>query len=307
MSETLRGGVIGAGVFGGYHAAQYARLPGVTFAGVYDTHPDRAARVAMPLGGRAFADLEHFLEAVDVVTVASPASHHADQALAAIAAGKAVYVEKPLAVSLADAERVRAAAAARGVVVACGHQERVTFQAMGLLDVPEQPLRLEALRHGPPSERSRDVTAVLDLMVHDIDLALAIAASEPVTAEAEGAQGPDGVWDATRADVTFESGLMATFDVSRLAEGRRRTMRIVYPSGEVAIDFVARTFRNTTPFPLNADYADTPAAKDPLGASVEGFLNAVRGLAPRPVVTVDEAMAALDLALAIEQALEDAG
>ena len=83
---SLRGGVIGAGVFGGYHAGQYARLPGVTFSGVYDTHPDRAARVAMPLGGRAFADLEHFLEAVDVVTVASPASHHAEQALAAIAA-----------------------------------------------------------------------------------------------------------------------------------------------------------------------------------------------------------------------------
>ncbi len=307
MTETLRGGVIGAGVFGGYHAGQYARLPGVHLAAVYDTHPDRAAKVAMPLGGRAFADLEHFLEAVDVVTVASPASHHAEQALAAIAAGRPVYVEKPVAISVADAERVRVAAAARGLVVACGHQERVTFQAMGLLDIPEQPLLLEALRHGPPSERSRDVTAVLDLMVHDIDLALAISAADPVTAEGEGARGPDGVWDATRAEVTFESGLVATFDVSRLADARRRTMRIVYPSGEVEIDFVARTFRNTTPFPLNADYAETPAARDPLGASVEGFLNAVRGVAPRPVVTVEEAMAALDLALAVEQALEDAG
>jgi predicted dehydrogenase len=307
MTKTLRAGVIGAGVFGGYHAGQYARLPGVTFSGVYDTHPDRAARVAMPLGGRAFADLEHFLEAVDVVTVASPASHHAEQALAAIAAGKAVYVEKPVAVSLADAERVRAAAAARGLVVACGHQERVTFQAMGLLDIPEPPLRLEALRHGPPSERSRDVTAVLDLMVHDIDLVLAISDAEPVTAEAEGARGPDGVWDAARAEVSFESGLMATFDVSRRAEARRRTMKIVYPSGEVEVDFVARTFRNTTVFALNPDYAETPAAKDPLGTSVEGFLDAVRGLSPRPVVTVAEAIAALDLALAVEQALEDAG
>lgn len=307
MTETLRAGVIGAGVFGGYHAAQYARLAGVSFSGVYDTHPDRAAKVAMPLGGRAFADLESFLAAVDVVTIASPAIHHAGQALAAIAAGKAVYVEKPIAVSVADAERLSAAAAAKGLVVACGHQERVVFQAMGLLDIPEQPLLLEALRHGPPSERSRDVSAVLDLMVHDIDLALAIAASDPVTAEAEGARGPDGVWDQVRAEVSFESGFMAVLDVSRLAEARRRTMRIVYPSGEVAIDFMARTFRNTTPFPLNADFADTPAASDPLGASVEGFLQAVRGEAPRPVVTVEEAIAALDLAIAVEQALEDAG
>jgi len=306
MSETLRGGVIGAGVFGGYHARQYARLPGVTFSGVYDVHPDRAAKVAMPLGGRAFADLGEFLAAVDVVTVASPATHHADQALAAIAAGKHVYVEKPIGVSVAEADKVSVAAAAKGLVVACGHQERVVFRAMGLLDVPEQPLLLEALRHGPPSDRSRDVSAVLDLMIHDIDLCLAIAAAQPVTAEAEGARGPDGVWDAIRAEVSFDSGFAAVLDVSRLAEARKRTMRIVYPSGEVEIDFMARTFRNTTPFALNPDFAETPAASDPLGASVEGFLQAVRGEAPRPIVTIDEAIAALDLAIAVEQALEDA-
>ena len=82
-------------------------------------------------------------------------------------------------------------------------------------------------------------------------------------------------------------------------------MLIVYPSGEVEIDFVARTLKNTTPFALNADYADTQAGRDPLGASVAGFLASVRGEAPRPIVTVDEAIRALDLALAIEQALAD--
>ncbi|WP_337188786.1 Gfo/Idh/MocA family oxidoreductase [Phenylobacterium sp.] len=305
MSGTLRGGVIGAGVFGGYHAAQYARLPGIDFVGVYDVHPDRAARVAMPLGGRAFADVAELLGEVDVVTVASPASHHAAQALEALAAGRHVYVEKPVATGLSDAEKVRAAATRAGRVVACGHQERVVFQAMGLLDIPEQPLLLEALRHGPPSDRSRDVSAVLDLMVHDIDLVLAIAASEPAAAEAEGRRGPDGVWDVARAEASFENGFTAILDVSRRAEARRRTMRIVYPSGAVEIDFVARTFRNTTPYALNADFAETPAARDPLGASIEGFLQAVRGEAPRPVVTVAEAIAALDLALAVEQALED--
>src|SRR5690349_982736 len=159
MAESLRGGVIGAGVFGGYHARQYAQADGAVLSGVFDTHPDRAARVALPLGGRAFHELDAFLEAVDVVTVASPATAHAGHALAALAAGKPVYVEKPIAVSLADARNIRQAAAEKGLVVACGHQERVVFRAMGLLDIPEQPLRLEALRHGPPSERSRDVSA----------------------------------------------------------------------------------------------------------------------------------------------------
>jgi predicted dehydrogenase len=307
MAESLRGGVIGAGVFGGYHALQYAKLPGVALSAVFDLHPERAAAVAMPLGARAFNDLAAFLDAVDVVTVASPATFHAEQALAVLAAGKPVYIEKPIATSVEGGERVRAAAAANRLMVACGHQERVVFQAVGLLDVPEQPLLLEALRHGPPSDRSRDVSAVLDLMVHDLDLALAISAAAPVTAEGEGRQGGDGVWDVARAEVSFEDGFTAVFDVSRQAEARRRTMRVVYPSGEVEIDFVARTFRNTTPFALNAGFADTPAASDPLRASVQGFLKAVRGEAPRPVVTAEEAIRALDLALAVEQALADPG
>jgi predicted dehydrogenase len=307
MSESLRGGVIGAGVFGGYHARQYATLPGVVLSGVFDPHPDRAAKIAVPLKGRAFRDLHEFLEEVDVVTVASPATWHAEQALAAVAAGKPVYVEKPIATSVAEAEKLRVAAAAKGLVVACGHQERVGFRAMGLLDIPEQPRRLEALRHGPPSDRSRDVSAVLDLMVHDLDLALAISAAEPVTAEGEGALSDDGVWDVARAEVSFDDGFSALFDVSRQAPERRRTMRVVYPSGEVEIDFIARTIRNTTPFALDPDYAETPQGKDPLGASVAGFLAAVRGEAPRPVVTVEEAIRALDLALAVEQALGDPG
>jgi predicted dehydrogenase len=301
MAESLRGGVIGAGVFGGYHARQYARQDGVVLSAVLDPHPERAARVAMPLGGRGFHELEAFLDAVDVVTIASPATLHAEHAIAALNAGKPVYVEKPIAVTLADAERIRGAAAAQGLVVACGHQERVVFRAMGLLDVPEQPLRLEALRHGPPSERSQDVSAVLDLMVHDIDLALALSAARPNSPDGRFAAA--GGWDQIQAEIGFEDGFTAVFDVSRQAPARKRTMRVVFPSGEVEIDFLARSFRNTTPFALDPDFADTPAGQDPLGASVASFLMAVRGEAPRPVVTADEAIRALDLALAVEQAI----
>ena len=307
MVESLRGGVIGAGVFGNYHARQYARIDRVVLSAVYDLHPDRAAAVAMPLGGRGFHELAEFLDAVDVVTIASPATFHAEHALAVLAAGKPVYIEKPIAVSVADAEKIRDLALAKGLVVACGHQERVVFQAMGLLDIPEQPLRLEALRHGPPSDRSRDVSSVLDLMIHDIDLALAISRSEPVTAEGEGALHDDGVWDIARSEVTFDDGFTAIFDVSRQAPERKRTMKVAYPSGELEIDFVSRAFRNTTPYGLNAEFAETPAGKDPLGASVEGFLAAVQGRAPRPVVNADEAIRALDLALAIERSLADGG
>ena len=304
MPESLRGGVIGAGVFGGYHAAQYARLPGVTLSAVFDTHPERAAAVAMPRGGRGFSDLEAFLAAVDVVTVASPATVHAEQTLAAVAAGKHVYVEKPIAVRLADAERVRAAAVARGVVLACGHQERVVFQAMGLFDIPEQPLMLESVRHGTPSERSLDVSVVLDLMIHDLDLALSLSAARPVAVEGEGKVDFSGGWDRARAEVSFDDGFTAIFDSSRMELERKRTMRLVYPSGEVEIDFVTRAFRNTTGFALNPGFADAPEARDTLATSVAAFLAAVRGEAPRPIVDAAEATRALDLALAVEQGLE---
>lgn len=297
MGEPLKGGVIGAGVFGGHHARKYAGAKGAVLSAVLDTHhPDRAAALAVPLGGRAFHKLDEFLEACDVVTVASPASVHVEGALAALRAGKPVYIEKPIAISLADADKIMAEAAKQNLIVACGHQERVVFQAMGLFDIPEQPLRLESIRHGTPSERSLDVSVVLDLMIHDIDLALSLTDAEPLTVEAEGNA------DAIRAEATFDDGFTAVFEASRIHDARERTMKIVYPSGVLEIDFVTREFRNTTGFPLNEAFTETPAGRDPLGTSVAGFVAAVRGKAPRPVVTGEEAARALDLALAVEQA-----
>ena len=210
-------------------------------------------------------------------------------------------MEKPLATTLEDARAIAEAARAKGVIVACGHQERAVFAAIGLLDIPESPRLLEALRHGPPTDRSRDVSVVLDLMVHDIDLALSLGATGP--AGVEGQTGPNGVIEGARAQVQFQNGLTAAFDASRQAEARRRTMRLVYPSGVVEIDFVAGTFRNTTAFHLNPNFADTPAGRDPLGVSIEAFLAAVRGQVPRPLVTAEEAIRALSLALAVEAAL----
>ena len=302
MSSILKAGVAGAGVFGGYHAKKYAELDGVELVGVFDPDGVRAKTLADSLGVEAFTDLSELLARIDVLTVASPASTHAANALAALAAGKPVYIEKPIATSLEDADKILIEASKHGVPVGCGHQERVVFQAMGLFDVPETPLRLEAVRKGPASDRSLDVSVVLDLMIHDIDLALALTPAEPLTVEAEGAFVNNDTLDTVKAEATFGDGFTAVFEASRVAEGRERTMRIVYPSGVVEIDFVARTFVNTTPFQLNEDFADTPAGKDPLGASVSGFLDAVRGLSPKPVVEAAEAARALDLALAVEQA-----
>lgn len=300
MSRTLRAGVAGAGVFGGYHARKYASLEGVTLAGVYDLDIVRARALAEALGVAAFDDLDALLGVVDVLTVASPAQTHAAVAGAALAAGKSVYAEKPLTTALDEAEALIALADARGLVLACGHQERVVSHAMGLLDVPETPIRLEAVRRQPWGVRNTDVSCVLDLMIHDIDLALALNPAEALAVEAEG-RVTEGPWlDEVRAKATLADGSTVVLEASRIAPVRERRMRVVFPSGEVEIDFVTRAFRNTTPFALDANFIDTPAGRDPLGASVAAFLAAVRGEAARPAVTGREAARALHFALAVE-------
>jgi predicted dehydrogenase len=296
MTKLLKAGVVGSGVFGGYHARKYAEMEGIELVGIYDLHPERCFDMANQYGAEAYGDLDDLLKVADIVTVATPATTHAKLALQCLGAGKPVYVEKPLATTLEDADKLIQAAARAGLVLACGHQERVVSQAMGLLDIPEKPLRLEAVRKGTPSIRSKDVSVVLDLMIHDIDLALALTDAEPFTVEAEGT--PDEI----TGEASFEDGFTAVFTAARNAEARERTMRIVYPSGVLEIDFVTREFKNSTPFALNQDFTETPAGRDPLGTSVQGFVNAVLGKSPRPVVTGEEAARALDLGLAVEQA-----
>ncbi len=293
---VLRAGVAGAGVFGGFHAKKYASLPDVELAAVFDIHLDRAEALAGPLGARAFDAIEPFLEAVDVVTVATPGATHAAIAARVIAAGKAAYVEKPLADTLDEARALVARAATAGIALAVGHQERVVFAAMGLFDAPERPLSVEAVRRGTPNERNRDISCVLDLMIHDLDLGLALAGGGEAQVHASGG------FDEVRAEVRFAGGTTGRFEASRQAAARERTMRLTYPSGVVEIDFLAPSFRNTTAFALNPDFAETPAGRDPLGVSVAQFLAAVRGEADRPAVTGAEGVGALGLALQIERA-----
>lgn len=301
-THVLKCGVIGAGVFGGFHANQYAKIEGARLAAVYDLHRERAEAVAGPLGAAAFTDLDRFLDAVDAVSITSPAVTHADAALAALNAGKAVYVEKPLAVTLEHATALVLRAKAKGLPLAVGHQERMVFAAMGLFEAPEKPLRLEAIRRGTYGPRNLDVSCVLDLMIHDIDLALALSGADAVAVEAraEILHGPHA--DAVKAEARFDDGLVAVFEASRIAEARERRMKLVFPSGEVEIDFLARTFRNTTPFALDPDFADTPVGKDPLGAALGAFVAAARGERDHLPAEAEAGARALDLALAVERA-----
>lgn len=307
MSTALRAGVAGAGVFGGHHARKYASLPDVELVGVYDRGTGRALALADGLGAPGFVDLEAFLDRVEAVTIAAPAVAHFELAWAALCAGRHVYNEKPLAATLQGARALVLKAREQGRVLACGHQERAVFAAMGLLDTPERPLRVEAVRRNTHTGRGADVSVVLDLMIHDLDLAVALASGPPETVEGESVTTRGPFHDRAWAEIAFAGGpdaapMKARFEADRDAAERERTMTLTYPSGVVEIDFLARTFRNGTAFPLNAAFESTEAGRDPLGASVAAFVAACRGEADRPLVTGEEAAAALALALRIEKA-----
>jgi predicted dehydrogenase len=299
--SKLRAGVIGAGAFGRIHARKYSEDARASFVGVFDPDDERAQPLADTHGARAFPDLDAMMSSVDVVTIASPPSLHGAAVQRALEAGKHVLVEKPLATDAKLGAELVARAAESKLVLACGHQERLVFDAMGLLGAPETPTFIESVREGPWTGRSADVSVTLDLMVHDLDLALTLLGAKParISAKARAEKARTADWISARLEF---SNAEAAFTSSRVADQRKRFMRAVYPSGEVKIDFLTRAFSNTTSFPLNAAFAETRIGADPLGANVAAFIDAVLGLGPRPAVTGEEALAVLEVALDVDRA-----
>lgn len=297
--KPLRAGVIGGGVFGRFHAQKYAATSGVRLIGVADMDGARAADAAAAHGAGSFTRIEELLENVDVVSIATPASTHAPIALAALAAGKHVYVEKPIATAVSDADRMIAAATAGRLILQTGHQERLVLGATGLVAAGAVPKSIECVRAGPYNGRAKDVSVVLDLMIHDIDLAQWLAGATVQSVSAVERAGPGGPSDEVEADIVLTNGCKVNLLASRMASDRRRAFRAVYPDGEVTIDFLNRTIGNTTPRPLvaltrNGEPA-APEIADSVGGAVQRFLAAVRGEAPVLIPPVD-ARNALDTA-----------
>lgn len=300
-SRELRAGVVGAGVFGGFHASKYAADERTRFMGVFDPDQDRAKVLSETHGGRAFETLEALLAEIDVLTVACPAIHHFAAAAAALASGKHVLVEKPIASTVEEARELVALASSRDVVLQVGHQERFVFQAMGLLQVPDAPKKIIARRMGPASDRNLDVSVTLDLMVHDLDLAIALAGAAVTSVEGEVDEGRFGSPDIAKAVITFENGCVAELISSRVHPERDRKMHVEYETGTLDIDFIAKTFDNQTPYDLDPDFADSDAARDSLGANVKAFLASVIDGAPVAVPGI-AGLRALDAARAIDGA-----
>jgi predicted dehydrogenase len=298
QNEVLKAAVIGAGAFGRHHASKYKGLEGVDLVAIADPSAEVRRAAVNTHGVPGVADWRELLGKVDLVSVASPATTHSTIVRAFLNAGANVLVEKPIATSLDEADALISLAAKTGRVLTVGHQERFVFAHTGLLDYDEMPLEVSCWRKGPWTGRGADVSCVLDLMIHDLDLVHQLIPGKVRSVQARGRCEKSLLADDVQAAVMFENGAVARLDTSRIAPERSRGMRAVYSDGTVEIDFLTRKVTNTTPRPLNA-----LEIGDPLGEAVACFVDAVRGR-KQPLVRPEEARMALSTALLIDEAWE---
>ena len=311
--NVVRAGVIGAGHLGSLHAQKYAATAGAELVAVYDVDAQRARSVAAACGCAAAAAMEDLLARVDCASVAVPTSAHHDVALAAIAAGVHVLVEKPLAASVAQGLEIVAAAEAAGLLVQVGHLERFNPAFADLPSIVSDPRFIECHRLSPFAGRGTDIDVVFDVMVHDLDLIAFIVGRELESVEAIGVPVLSDHADIANARLRFRGGCIANVTASRVSLKRERRLRIFQEDAYVAVDFDARSLRVMQ---RKAGEAIDPAAPmhalrtqerafadaDPLLSQIEAFVAAVRG-DRAAAVSGRDAMTALELAEAVTAAI----
>ncbi|WP_375203679.1 Gfo/Idh/MocA family protein [Hyphococcus sp.] len=298
MTKRIKIGVAGAGVFGGYHCSKIADLDGVDLSCVYDLDPEKALTQARKHNVPAETDFDALLDRSEAVVIAAPAIAHYELALKALNAGRHVFVEKPVALALGEADELIALARTKGLVLQVGHQERYVAEAVGLFDRKKPPVKIDCIRHTAATGRCEDVSVVLDLMIHDIDLIRKLTGAEIETVVAYGER------NAADAELTLDNGTSVMLAASRRDGSPERRMTLVYDDGVVEFDFINRTAENTTPSPLHAcfDGEHAPLSfTDPLAYGAAAFAAAVAA-GDAPQVTGMDGRQALDWALRIEEA-----
>ena len=226
----------GAGGLGFHHVRILREMQGITFAGFYDANPERAAAVALELGVPAHVSLNALIAGSDAVCCVVPTMAHHEVGMQILAAGKHLFVEKPIAVTLDEADALVGAAANAGVVLQVGHVERFNRAVRAAWPHLADPLFVQSDRLAPYTPRGADVAVVLDLMIHDIDLVATIVGSPVVDVSAVGVPVLTDTLDIANARLEFASGAVATITASRVSRDKTRKLRIFQRSGYVSLD-----------------------------------------------------------------------
>ena len=305
--------MIGLGHFGRYHAEKYARLPRSQLIAVVDADLSRARDAAGKLRCEAFSDYRELFGRADAVSVVVPTQMHHEVALACLNAGLHVLVEKPITETLEQADELIRAAAERKRVLQVGHLQRFLLQRLGADTVIRDPLYIESTRIAPYKPRGTDVGVTLDLMIHDIDLVLALVRSPVIAVDAVGAPVVSPTEDIANTRLRFANGCVANITASRVSLKTERKMRIFQRDAYVSLDLHHRKYvvlrkGSGKPWfpglpPIDRDERSF-AEGDDLEAENASFLDAIATGAP-PRVTGEDGRRALETAMRITAGLNE--
>jgi len=305
----VRVGVVGVGHLGRHHARLLAATPGARLMAVSDLSAERAQAAAATTGAEVFTDYRSMIGKVDAVSIAVPTVDHVTVAREFLNAGVHVLVEKPMTTTLAEAEELIALADTVGRVLAVGHTERFNPAVAAAIPLVKHPRFIEVHRLSGFPERSLDIDVVFDVMIHDLDIVLAIDPSEVVSVTAVGVPVLSPKVDIANARLKMASGCTVNLTASRISRDKVRKVRFFQPDMYVSVDYGEQELDVWRIVPQEGgrpkiEGGSIPVEKgEPLGRELHDFVEAVRTGRP-PKVTGRDGYRALQLATRVAEAIE---
>jgi predicted dehydrogenase len=300
----IRTAVIGVGYLGRFHAQKYAQMEGVDLVGVVDVSPERAQDVAREVGTRACTDIHEMIDKIDAASVVVPTIHHHEVAKILFSHGIHCMLEKPISTTVEEADELISLAEEKGLILQVGHLERFNPAIKVLEAKVKHPLFIEAHRLSGFKDRATDVDVVLDLMIHDLDIVLALVHSPLKEIRAVGVPVLTQNVDIANTRLIFENGCTANLTASRISLRDMRRIRVFQPGAYISADCAERkslvVTRDLSAGPMAAIRPEfkTHEGTDMLYDELESFVRAVQGL-EKPKVTGESGRRALKLALDI--------
>jgi predicted dehydrogenase len=282
---------------GRYHAEKFARS--AKLVAVVDADASRARAITEKLGGEPLTDFRQVFGKADAAVIAVPTDHHHAIARECLAHGLHLLIEKPIATTLAEADELISLAEKKGVVLQSGHVERYNRTFRALVERMDRPVFVEAERLAAFKQRGVEVDVVLDLMIHDLDLACALARAEPLDVSACGFRVLTRDIDIANARIEFANGCVANLSASRVSQAPLRKLRVFQPDLYVSADLQAGKLRYVRQ--VTGQIEETEEAHqggDALADQAAAFITAVEGQSPPPI-DGRQGRRALDLALTV--------
>jgi len=305
----LKTAVIGVGYLGRFHAQKYAALAESELIGVVDVDPEQGQKVADELGVPFHTDFHEILEQVDAVSIVVPTVHHYETAKAFMENGVHVLLEKPFAATIEEAEYLEQLSREKNLRLQIGHLERFNPVFTEFQQLIDQPKFIENIRIAPFPKRGTDVDVILDLMIHDIELVLAVVGEYPDSVESTGVNIITSTADLANARLHFPSGCIADLTASRVSDKAKRKMRIFQSGLYLSLDYGTGQARKLQVDPGSFPEPETLRPEtfqlekgDALLAEIESFISAVRE-GKTPKVTGQDGLNAMRVAWQIKDQL----